>query len=320
MVRCGCGLVFQDPAPSAQDLTEAYYHDEAFTDALFGDLREVTMESARRKLRHLRGARALRPGMRLLDVGASSGAWLEVAAAEGVEGIGVELGESTAARARSRGLDVRTGTLAEVLPSLGGERFDLITFWDVLEHLHDPRRELALARGLLAPQGRIAATFPNVEGLYPRLTYRLIARRTGVWEYPELPVHLYDFAPETARRLFSSMGYGVERIRTYATPFEFYRSTSLSPERLGPGRRARLLRAAFGALRLGAYPLARVLDRGNALFVLGTVNSANRSSRSNSSYPAARAHSSSGGLPSGLARRLAGSSGVPPASPIRRAS
>jgi SAM-dependent methyltransferase len=283
LVRCDCGLVFQDPQPSAEMLRDAYYHDEAFTEALFGELRETTLEHARRKLSHLRGAGALRPGMRTLDVGASSGAWLEVAAAEGVAGIGVELGEATAARARTRGLDVRSGTLEDVLPELRGQRFDLITFWDVLEHLHDPRRELGLARDLLAPGGRVAATFPNVEGLYPRLTYRLIARRTGVWEYPELPVHLFDFAPGTARGLFAGAGYGVERVRTYATPFAFYRSTSLSPERIGNGPRGRMLRAAFGVLRLGAYPLARLTDRGNALFVLAAVSSANRSSRASSS-------------------------------------
>ncbi len=268
LVRCECGLVFQDPQPGPEALKEAYYHDEDFTDALFGELREITLRNARQKVEHLRPAGALRPGMRLLDVGASSGTWLEVAEEEGLAGVGVELGEATAARARAQGLDVRAGTLEQALPGLEGHRFDLITFWDVLEHLQDPRRELRLARGLLAPGGRIAATFPNVEGLYPRLTYRLLARRTGVWEYPELPVHLYDFAPGTARRLFVGVGFAVERIKTFATPYGFYRSTSLSPERLGTGPRAKALRVAFGALRLGAYPLARLTDRGNAMFVL----------------------------------------------------
>ena len=268
MVRCECGLVFQDPQPAPEVLQDAYYHDEDFSAALFGELRQTTLDFARQKVAHLREAGALRPGMRLLDVGASSGAWLEIAAEAGLEGVGVELGDATAERARERGLDVRTGTLEEALGGLGRGGFDLITFWDVLEHLRDPRHELRLARDLLAPGGRIAATFPNVEGLYPRLTYRLLARRTGVWEYPELPVHLYDFAPETARRLLDGAGYAVERIKTFATPYGFYRSTTLSPERVGAGPRGRALRAAFAALRLGAYPLARLTDRGNAMFVL----------------------------------------------------
>jgi SAM-dependent methyltransferase len=271
MVRCRCGLVFQDPQPDAEALMSSYYHDQEFSDALLGELRTITLRNARQKLARLRAAGALTPGIRVLDVGASSGAWLEVAADAGMRATGVELGEATAKSARARGLDVRTGTLEQALPGLGGERFDLITFWDVLEHLRDPRHELDLAQRLLAPGGRVAATFPNVEGLYPRLTYRLLARRTGVWEYPELPVHLYDFAPRTARRLFERLGYAVERVSTFATPYGFYRTTSLSPERTGPGWRGRGLRAAFAALHLGAYPLARAADRGNAQFVVASV-------------------------------------------------
>jgi SAM-dependent methyltransferase len=273
MVRCRCGLVFQDPQPDDETLMNSYYHDQGFSDSLLGELRTITLRNAREKLARLRVADALAPGIRVLDVGASSGAWLEVAQDAGMQATGVELGEATAASARGRGLDVRTGTLEQALPGLEGERFDLITFWDVLEHLRDPRHELALAQRLLVPGGRVAASFPNVEGLYPRLTYRLLARRTGVWEYPELPVHLYDFAPRTARRLLERLGYAVDRIKSFGTPYGFYRSTSLSPERTGPGLRGRALRAAFEALHLTAYPIARLTDRGNALFVLASAAS-----------------------------------------------
>lgn len=270
LVTCpSCTLVFQDPQPGPEILQQAYYHDEDFARALLGDLRATTLERAREKVPHLAATGVLKPGLRVLDVGASSGAWLEVAAEHGLHAVGVEIGAATAQGARDRGLDVRTGTLEEVLPQLAdGEPFDLITFWDVLEHLPDPRAELRLARELLAPDGRIAATFPNVAGLYPRLTYRLFARRTGVWEYPELPVHLYDFSPRTARRLFQGQDLDVDTVRTFPTPYAFYASTSLSPQRIGPGRRRRALRAAFDVLHRVVYPVAARTDRGNSQFVL----------------------------------------------------
>jgi SAM-dependent methyltransferase len=268
LVKCGCGLVFQDPQPAEKMLEGSYYHDSAFSEALVGELRQITIDNARHKRQLLQAAGVRLQGMRILDIGASSGAWLEVASAEGCRATGVEIGATTSGGARSRGLDVRTGTLGEVLPTFGDERFDLITFWDVLEHLPDPRRELAMARALLTADGLIAATFPNVEGLYPKITYRVLSRPTGVWEYPELPVHLYDFAPRTARRLLAGQGYEVRLIRTFAIPYGYYRSTSLSPERLGSGLRARLLRAAFDALHRVVYPLAQACDRGNSMFVL----------------------------------------------------
>ncbi|MDQ2650608.1 MAG: class I SAM-dependent methyltransferase [Actinomycetota bacterium] len=273
LVRCrACTLLFQDPPPSPAALASAYYEDAAFADALMTDLREITLANARQKVELLRRSGTLpESGSTVLDVGASSGAWLETAAAERLVGTGVELGASTAAAARGRGLDVRTGTLADALPGLGDQRFDLITFWDVLEHLPDPRHELGLARSLLAPGGTIAMTFPNADGLYPRLTHRLFARRTGIWEYPELPVHLYDFSPTTARQLLESSGLDVVGMRTFATPYGFYRSTTLSPDRLGPGWRSRLLRVSFDVTHRVAYPLARLLDRGNSMFVAARI-------------------------------------------------
>jgi SAM-dependent methyltransferase len=270
LVRCTCGLVFQDPQPSDEVLAGAYYSDADFAAALMSDLRDTTLANARHKVELLTASSTLpAPGATVLDVGASSGAWLEVAAeSAGLAGTGVELGEATASAARARGLDIRTGTLEAAQAGLGDRRFDLITFWDVLEHLTDPRHELSLARTLLAPGGFVAATFPNSAGLYPRLTYRLFAKRTGIWEYPELPVHLYDFDPATARALFEHAGFEVVAIRTFPTPYGFYRATSLAPDRTGRGWRGRLVRGAFDLTHRAAYPLARLLDRGNSMFIV----------------------------------------------------
>lgn len=268
LVRCpGCRLVFQDPQPGEEVLARSYYYDEGFTRMLLGPLRDLTLERARMHLRLLR-AQGVSAGGRAFDVGCSSGAWLEVAADAGFEAVGVEVGASTAAAARERGLEVHTGTLADAAPSLEPGGFSLVTFWDVLEHLPDPRRELRLAARLLAPGGVLAAAMPNVEGWYPRATLRLIARRTGVWEYPELPVHLYDFSPATITRLLAASGFEQPRAHTFPTPFAFYRTTSLSPERLGRGPRGRALRAAFELLRLAVYPAARAADRSNSLFAI----------------------------------------------------
>ncbi len=272
LVRCSnCKLIFQHPQPDERALARTYYHDPSFTSLLFGPLREVTLERAQDKLELLRASGLARVGARGLDVGCSSGAWLEVAGHIGMQMTGVELGAETAQRARQRGLDVRTGTLEQHFDALSDERFDLITFWDVLEHLPDPRHALSLAARLLAPGGAVAATFPNAEGWYPRATYRLLARRLGVWEYPELPVHLYDFSPTTARRLLERSGLELQKLKTIPVPFAFYRETSLAPERLGSRRRAVVVRLAFELVRLVVYPLARLFDRQNALFVVASA-------------------------------------------------
>lgn len=282
IVRCPrCRLAFQDPQPAEEEFERSYYHDPEFSRLLLGELREFTLRRAREKLELLRDAGAVRPGARLLDVGCSSGAWLEVARAQGMAATGVEVGEKTAQGALARGLDVRIGTLSETFPEGSAERFDLITFFDVLEHLRDPRLELLSAARLLAPGGLVAASFPNIEGWYPRITYRLLGRSLGVWEYPELPVHLYDFGPETARLLLERCGLAVRTMRTTPVPFSFYRSTVLSSDRLGRGPRAVLIRGLFEALRLAVYPPARAFDRQNALFVTASASDDRPDARGN---------------------------------------
>ena len=267
MVSCPtCGLVFQDPQPTDDDLAATYYHDEEWTKAMLGPLREKLQERAAEQVRRLRAA-GIEPSGTLLDVGCAAGSFMTAARAAGWQATGVELGEATAAAARERGLDVRTGTLGDVMDELEGG-YSLITFWDVLEHLRDPRRELALALGLLRPGGVVAATLPNVAGWYPQATYRLIARRTGRWEYPELPVHLYDFSPVTLRRLLAGAGFSDIEVRTFATPFWYYRGLSLSVGALGGRVRGRALRAAFELIHLPVYPAARLAHRENSQFVL----------------------------------------------------
>jgi len=269
MVRCpSCGLVFQEPQPTEADLAKTYYHDEEWTKMVLGPLRPKLIERASSQLEMLSESGLHPAGGRLLDVGCSSGTFMMLAQRAGWKAVGVELGEVTAQAARDQGLDVRTGTLSDVVDELEPSSFSLITFWDVLEHVRDPRQELALAQRLLRPGGAIVATMPNVAGLYPQMTYRLIAQTTGSWEYPELPVHLYDFSPATIRRLLHTIGFSDVSVRTFATPFWYYRWTSISVGALGGRFRGRLLRTAFEVMHAVLYPVARRLDRENSQFAV----------------------------------------------------
>ncbi|MBL7183339.1 MAG: class I SAM-dependent methyltransferase [Anaerolineae bacterium] len=80
------------------------------------------------------------PGRRLLDVGCHIGVFLGIAQERGWAAWGIEPSRWAAREARGRGLQVIEGTLDDV--HLAGESFDVITLWDVIEHLTDPLREL----------------------------------------------------------------------------------------------------------------------------------------------------------------------------------
>lgn len=266
LVRCPkCTLVFQSPQPSDEVLAATYYHDAEWTEVLETGFRQIVVDRAHTHLGLLRTLGAdIRPPV--LDVGCSSGAWLELARDVGWPGVGVELGEATAQAARAHGLEVHVGTLEEASAELEPGSFGLVTFWDVIEHLRAPRTDLRLAHSLLRPGGLLAATMPNVDGWYPRVTYRLLARTTGRWEYPELPVHLFDFSPRTIRALLEDEGFTDVVVRTYPVPFWYYRMTRFP--HFGTRLRRRLLRLAFEALRVLIYPAARLADRSNTLIVV----------------------------------------------------
>jgi SAM-dependent methyltransferase len=77
-----------------------------------------------------------RPGMRVLDVGSSSGFTLVPLAEMGCEVVGIEVSTEYAAYARSRG--ITTYASAEEMEAAGEGPFDLVLHYYVLEHVPDP--------------------------------------------------------------------------------------------------------------------------------------------------------------------------------------
>ena len=103
-----------------------------------------------------------KPGMRLLDVGAGSGEFLDFARTCGWDAVGVDLDEKAVAAGRSRGLDFRHGTIETIGED---ERFDGITMSHVIEHVYDPHALLAACLKRLKPGGWIWVDTPNIDAL-----------------------------------------------------------------------------------------------------------------------------------------------------------
>ncbi len=106
-----------------------------------------------------------RDAARLLDVGCGAGgvsAALKIETSLSVTGI--EKDPAAAARARARLDRVFEGDATAVLENLcaAGETYDAFLFAEILEHLEDPIRALALARRLAVPQATLVASVPNV--------------------------------------------------------------------------------------------------------------------------------------------------------------
>ena len=194
-----CGLLFQWPLPDEEALIASY---RAVEDPLYVAEKENRYLTFRRALRLLGPA----GGRRLLDVGAYCGFFADVAREGGFRAEALELSRWAAAHARSLGLPVHEETLSQRAAS--GERYDVVTMWDVVEHVPDPRRELEAAFRLLAPGGRLHLSTIDAGSL--------VARALGPrWPWL-MHMHLFYFDRRNLAALLEEVGFRVLGARNYA--------------------------------------------------------------------------------------------------------
>ena len=103
------------------------------------------------------------------------------------------------------GLDLRQGTLEDHRFQDG--EFDMVTLWDVIEHLVDPKKTLAEAERVLKEDGLLIVNYPD----FGSFASRILGRK---WPFL-LSVHLIYFTPATIRRLLSKCGFEVVELRPY---------------------------------------------------------------------------------------------------------
>ncbi len=204
IVQCsGCGLMYVGEDPADIDF-ESLYGESYYTGGQPGVFADYVGEADARRAsarRRLWGLRRLKRGGRLLDVGCAAGFFLAEAAAHyAVKG--VEPSEFASRLAREHfGLDVVTGTLHDA--ACPDAHFDIVTLWDVIEHVPDPAAVLAEVSRVLAPGGRVVMTTGDIDSAY--------AREQGVrWHLLTPPWHLYFFSRATLRTLAARAGLRVD--------------------------------------------------------------------------------------------------------------
>lgn len=177
-----------------------------------GDLDEVTRESSLETLRkeNFRRLRALlerveTPAGRrlsLLDVGCAHGWFIEECQRQ-FDVIGIEPDLAVAKAAQRRGLPVRAGYFPDEVEA--DERFDVISFNDVLEHIPDLAQTLQACHRHLRQTGLLVVNAPSRLGAFYRLS-RLLARLgmpgpfERLWQndFPSPHVHYFDTASMSA--------------------------------------------------------------------------------------------------------------------------
>jgi 2-polyprenyl-3-methyl-5-hydroxy-6-metoxy-1,4-benzoquinol methylase len=138
-----------------------------------------------------------------VDVGCAGGFFLSVLREAGWLVAGVVLSPQIASHARARFgiVELHVGTL-DTAPHTD-QSFDLITMWDVVEHVPDPVALLAHARRLLKPNGVLLLETQNVDSRFAKL----LGKR---WQHYKHQEHLYHFNPATVQRLLQAAGLEIQ--------------------------------------------------------------------------------------------------------------
>jgi SAM-dependent methyltransferase len=195
--------MFLNPRPTLDTIADFYPDSYGPYRAAIDDERWGIMRWKRRyNLRKfIQAVEKRQPRGRLLDVGCAMGNFLHEMEQRGWQVQGVELQASAAMYARQRfGLEVYNGDLLEY--DMSSNHFDAITFWDVLEHTHDPLAILQTAYRLLKPDGLLVFSIPDPKS-------REASRFGPAWIGYDAPRHLYLFSDKSLRLLLERSGFSL---------------------------------------------------------------------------------------------------------------
>lgn len=198
LVKCSdCGMVFSAKNPSPLELDEHYKN--------YGRNDYLSPITIKRYNEILDSFEPARKTNRLLDVGCGIGYFLEVAKKRGWEVHGTEFTDQAIEICQSKGINMKKGVLNP--QNYPAESFDVITSFEVIEHINTPTTEINNMQSLLRKEGLLYITTPNFNST---LRY-LLGEKYNVICWPE---HLSYYTPSTLKKLLVNQGFKVKYVHS----------------------------------------------------------------------------------------------------------
>ena len=222
------GFLQVSPTPSPEEISE-YYANEFYS----GDYKQLNdsslevqvrdkdfydaqRESVARDIEDVSGRPAT--GQSLLDVGCGWGQALLWFREHGFACAGFDPAPEAVEYAQAQGLEVVHAGI-EHLDVFAPRRFDVVTLFNVLEHLSDPVTIVARIRDqVLVPGGLLVIDVPNEFNAF-QLSGQAVHDLPQWWVAP--PAHLNYFSGSTLRALLEGEGFEVPVMRA-SFPLEIF--------------------------------------------------------------------------------------------------
>jgi SAM-dependent methyltransferase len=196
LCKCGfCRFVFCQLIPTQEELNEVY---EGYGRNDY--LSDLTIQAYERVLDSLEPYRKTN---KLIDVGCGIGYFVEVATKRGWDVYGTEFTQEAVEICEKKGAKMKLGVLNPKNYAPGS--FDVVTSFEVIEHINNPREELGNFHKLLRKGGVVYCTTPNFNAIE---RFQLGAN----WNVLGYPEHLSYYTPGTLKRVFSETGFVPKKV------------------------------------------------------------------------------------------------------------
>jgi SAM-dependent methyltransferase len=130
--------------------------------SFYEELQRITTNYYPIKWEHYKSLKHIQPGNEILDIGCGDAMFLKLIhdRLPNTKVMGLEFNELAIKKAASNGIEVLPESV-EVFSQSNKERFDMVTAYQVLEHVTEPRAFLQSAVNILKPGGKLIIGVPN---------------------------------------------------------------------------------------------------------------------------------------------------------------
>lgn len=194
IVECeNCSFKFTNPRPDSESIG-AYYESEEYVshsntksgiiNKAYHVVRSITTKQKVELINKCAPAKGT-----ILDYGCGTGNFLAACKNDGWDIRGIEPNK----KAREIASNETEELVAADLADLEGEKFEVITLWHVLEHIHTLNETMAQLVDMLQDDGTLIVAVPNADSHDAQL-YK------ENWAAYDVPRHLYHFTQATMKR------------------------------------------------------------------------------------------------------------------------
>jgi len=206
VAKCNiCGFVFLNFDPDASFFSN-FYSAEFFNDSgtrhAYNDYESEAQSMKKTFANRVDALRKYGQGGSLVDIGCATGAFME-RATRFWKTYGIDVSRYAIDLAKKKNLDVVCGDL--LTTQFNNQKFDVVTLWDTIEHVTDPRSTLKRIYEITNTGGVVALTTGDVGSLTARLCGKF-------WHLYNIPQHLSFFSKQSITDILKETGFSVREI------------------------------------------------------------------------------------------------------------